>query len=162
MTVTRRLRASVAAVLLLAACSGDDEDRVAPFVPAIVEDVPPVDDSSTINSLEASIENVSTSAESGGTLSFTVVLSNPADEPVRLDPCPAHSVTVGESGETFNDGPWLLNCSEVPELGANAARRFGVVVRVPEQFDLEGTSITWRLVQPHGVGDTHRLGEPAP
>lgn len=149
-----------AVLLLLVACSAD-EDPVAAFLPDLVV-VPPVDDSSPITTLEGSIEDVSTGEGPGDLLVFTAVLSNAADEPVRLDPCPAHSVTVGESSETFEDGPWLLNCSEVPEIDANAAGRFQVVVRVPEGFDLDGTSITWLLVQPHGVGARFGPLEAAP
>ena len=60
-------------MLVLVACSGDDEDGAAAFLPALVEDVAPVEDSSPINDLEASIEGPPAAAEPGDQLVFTVV-----------------------------------------------------------------------------------------
>jgi hypothetical protein len=149
-------------VLVTASCS--DDDGTVDFIDTPGDDAAPVEEGSPISTLVASFEDWPPETPAGEDMVVTVVLTNPGDEPVALDPCPAHSVTVGESSISFNAGPWLLNCEAMPEIGANSSASFEVVIPVPEDSEVGdadyGNSVSWRLL-PHGfVGVTLTIGGP--
>jgi hypothetical protein len=75
----------------------------------------------------------------GDTLQYTVVLTNPGPDPVRLDPCPVYQELFYKGLETY-----LLNCSP-GTIGAGTSVRFAMRVQVPAFTPAGANRLTWMI-----------------
>jgi hypothetical protein len=162
--LAKRAILATCTLLLMASCS-DDDDGVADFIDTPGDEAAPVEEGSPIASLEASFESPPVTPAEGDPLVVTVVLTNASDEPVRLEPCPAYRIVVGESSEFFEPGPLLLNCEAVPAIDAGASERFEIVVPVPDGHENEarpGNNVLWHLLPIGAVGVQEMIVEREP
>lgn len=81
--------------------------------------------------LEFDIEELPSTVAAGDDLEFLIVVRNPTDRPIALEPCPIMFSSFGESGTaTFEIS--RLNCGEAPrEIRANASVRFEWSIPIP-------------------------------
>lgn len=79
----------------------------------------------------------------GTVVPYTVVLDNPTDQPIALDPCPAFVHAIG----TFR-AHRQLNCAEAAAVPARGATRFAMELRVPGSAAPGPVELTWTLATP--------------
>lgn len=87
------------------------------------------------------------SAKGGTTLSFSVVLHNPTDGAIALDPCPGYWVHLSAFGGS--DVHAQLNCDTVHRIDPGQSVRFAMRIRVPAGAHLG--SIYWNFDTPAGL-----------
>lgn len=86
-------------------------------------------------------------AKAGGTLNYTVTLSNPTDSALPFSSCPSYTELVGTGDSPPASTSYVLNCGGTA-LAAHASRVYAMQVRVPD--GLAGlVKVTW-AVQPDG------------
>lgn len=91
-------------------------------------------------------------ATRGGTLHYTVTLSNPTANAVALSPCPAYTQSLYADGKAA-DSSWRLNCGGAgAQIGPNASVSFEM--RAPVPADMAGgiLKLSWKLQDGPGVG----------
>jgi hypothetical protein len=78
----------------------------------------------------------------GTTATFVVVLANPTDVDVALDPCPSYAESIGEG----DSGPFAyrLNCDTVHHVSPHAEVRFEMRLRIPTTIGR--TKFGWQLL----------------
>ena len=79
----------------------------------------------SVPSLRPTLE-LSARAKAGEVLHYVVVLSNPTDEEIALDPCPGYLQIFGPLTEGHS-----LNCDEAPTVPAHGRVRFAMQLRLP-------------------------------
>lgn len=96
-----------------------------PFVATEELDEPPaIPANSPIRDLDTGLESVPEDMQAGDDLVFVVVLENPTDNDVVLDPCPAYNLNFGESASTVRSGFRLLNCEGGQRVPAGGSLSF--------------------------------------
>src|SRR5207244_11218951 len=78
-------------------------------------------------------------AKAGEVLHYVVVLSNPTDEEIALDPCPGYLQIFGPLTEGHS-----LNCDQAPTVAAHGRARLPMQPRLPTGIDGRFT-LHWAL-----------------
>jgi hypothetical protein len=71
-------------------------------------------------------------ARQGGLMRFTVALSNPTAQPVKLEPCPGYTESLFAQ-MAFIRATYRLNCSHVTTIAPYAEQRYAMQLRVPRR-----------------------------
>jgi hypothetical protein len=88
----------------------------------------------------------------GGTLNYTVTLSNPTSSPIALSPCPAYTQSVYTESKTVSS-TLRLNCAAAnAQIPPNAAVSFEIQAQVPADLPAGGAKLNWKLEDGPGVG----------
>ena len=91
-------------------------------------------------------------ATRGGTLQYTVILSNPTGNPISLSPCPAYTQSLYADGKAA-DSTWRLNCGAAgAQIGANASVSFEMRAQMPTDLAVGSMKLSWKLQDGPGVG----------
>ena len=107
---------------------------------------PPEDVEGPLDGLELSGRNIPKKVR-GDAIEFEIVLSNPTDEDVPLDPCPMFMAGWGESGLATHSYSYL-NCDEAPEeIRAGGSVPFAIEIPIADDLiEGEGGSYTGSIV----------------
>lgn len=88
----------------------------------------------------------------GGTLNYTVTLSNPTSSPISLSPCPAYTQSIYTESKTVSS-TLRLNCAAAnAQIPPNAAVSFAIQAQVPADLPAGGAKLSWKLEDGPGVG----------
>lgn len=88
----------------------------------------------------------------GGTLHYTVTLSNPTVNPVSLAACPAYTQTVYADGKAAAS-TLRLNCGGAgAQVAAKSSVSFDMQVQVPADLAAGNGKLSWKLDGGPGVG----------
>jgi hypothetical protein len=91
-------------------------------------------------------------ASRGGTLRYTVTLSNPTAAPVSLAACPAYTQSLYADGKAV-DSTRRLDCGAAGgQIPANASVSFEMQVQVPAGLAAGNGKLSWKLDGGPGVG----------
>jgi Protein of unknown function (DUF4232) len=94
-----------------------------------------------------------TTARAGQSLHFTVVITNPTAEPIRLSPCPDYETGISSAPAVA----YKLNCPAA--IPAQRSLMFGMQYRVPAGTPSGVAKIGWFLLNPDrsGAGSAIRI-----
>jgi hypothetical protein len=91
-------------------------------------------------------------ASRGGTLRYTVTLSNPTGSPVSLASCPAYTESLYAGGKAV-DNTLRLDCGAAGmQIAANSSVSFAMQVQVPTGLAAGNAKLSWKLQDGPGVG----------
>lgn len=83
----------------------------------------------------------------GEPVEYTVILSNPTDQPISLIPCPTYNQIIGE-GAFATDYYGTLNCAQAPgSIAPSDQVRFAMSIAIPPELSGVGRSskLSWTL-----------------
>jgi hypothetical protein len=93
----------------------------------------------------------------GGTVRYTVTLSNPSANPVSLAACPAYTQTIYSEGKS-SASTMLLNCGGAGgQIPAKASVSFEMQAQVPADLAPGSAKLSWKLQDGPGVGKVINL-----
>jgi hypothetical protein len=81
----------------------------------------------------------------GDVLTYTVTVTNPSDQTLRLDPCPPYTQRLGDRASTY-----LLNCYS-SSIAPHKSRRFEMKFPVPADSVVGPTTLSWMAVLKDGT-----------
>jgi hypothetical protein len=91
-------------------------------------------------------------ASAGGTLHYSVTLSNPTGKPISLAACPAYTQSLYADGKAV-DTTLRLNCGPAgAQIAANASVSFDMQAQVPAARAGATLKLSWKLQDGPGVG----------
>ncbi|HEU4567568.1 MAG TPA: hypothetical protein VFR99_05985 [Marmoricola sp.] len=101
-------------------------------------------------SLRARLTRVPGRVGPGGTLSYTVTLTNPTSRRIRLDQCPSYE--EGIKGQPSSVRRYQLNCDDAPPIGPHRSVTFAMQLPLPDHVDDGPAVLNWHLQVPGAVG----------
>lgn len=91
-------------------------------------------------------------ATRGGTLHYSVTLSNPTANPISLASCPAYTQSLYANGKVA-DSTLRLNCAAAgSQIAAHSSITFDMQMQVPADFANGQAKLSWKLEGGPGVG----------
>ncbi|MEJ3748814.1 hypothetical protein WEI85_36740 [Actinomycetes bacterium KLBMP 9797] len=111
---------------------------------------PPPPNDSPLHGVTVAISGPRT-ARPGEQVTYHVVLANPTNAAIPLDPCPGYLVELFSMGDMTNQPVntgqlYRLNCRPVAAVAAGGEIRFEMVARVPAELSAgRDLTVTWRL-----------------
>jgi hypothetical protein len=81
----------------------------------------------------------------GDVLTYTITVTNPSDQTLRLDPCPPYTQRLGDRASTY-----LLNCSS-SSIAPHKSMRFQMKFPVPADSIVGPTTLSWMAVLADGT-----------
>lgn len=88
----------------------------------------------------------------GETLRYTVTLTNPTNEAIKLAPCPAYTQSLNTEGRSQNS-TYMLNCAGAAGLiPARSSVSFAMEAVVPADMSGQGVKLNWNLQDALSVG----------
>lgn len=106
---------------------------------------------SSLHQLTATL-SVPDEAPRGGTLSYTVTLSNPTANPISLAACPAYTQSLYADGKA-TDSTLRLNCSVAgAQVAAKSSVSFEMQAQVPADVAAGNIKLSWKLQDGPSVG----------
>jgi hypothetical protein len=82
-------------------------------------------------------------AAAGETLEYFVIVRNPTDQAVPLDPCPVYVQRLWSGDATLADGRFLLNCPAAPAIPAGGSVTFEMLLNVPQDAPAGPAILFW-------------------
>lgn len=106
---------------------------------------------SPLGQLNATL-SVPDEATRGGTLHYTVTLSNPTANPISLAACPAYTQSLYADGKAA-DSTLRLNCVAAgAQVAAQSSVSFEMQAQVPADLAAGNVKLSWKLQDGPGVG----------
>jgi len=128
-----------------------------PVTAAVQEPQPPAAAAGSLASLQVAVDAPAT-ATAGGTLDYTVTLSDPDDKPVSLAACPAYTEKVTLGSRTVQKS-YLLNCGDLSAIPADSGEDFSMRIPVPTASGSTATTgeLSWTLSSGNGAGASLKI-----
>ena len=88
----------------------------------------------------------------GEMLRYTVTLTNPTNEAIKLAPCPAYTQSLNAEGRSQNS-TYMLNCAGAAgQIPARSSVSFAMEAVVPADMSGQGVKLSWNLQDALSVG----------
>jgi len=108
--------------------------------------IPTASSPSTPSPLEAVKVAISAPASvaSNSTVTYDVLLTNPTNSSISLNPCPSYLEWLGV-GSNRVSGAYELNCSNVSSVGAGSTITYQMLITLPAGFPAGSGTLHWSL-----------------
>jgi hypothetical protein len=111
---------------------------------------------SPLEQLNGSVQLGSAPA-AGGTMRYTVTLTNPTGAAITLSPCPAYTQSLYANGVAASS-TWLLNCgASGNQIAAGSSVTYEMQLAVPAQLQAGDAKLSWQLHKGPAVGSLTSL-----